>query len=54
MAPLLGIITFHIMILLRTQSSKNRTVPYISVFFLTVLLVAFVAFFMMNTDKPEQ
>ncbi len=53
MTPLFGIIIFHIVILMRAQSTKDKTVPYGSVFFFTLLLVAFVLFMMMTIEDPE-
>jgi hypothetical protein len=53
MAPLIVIIIFHIIILLRAQSTKDKTIPYSSVFFFTFLLVVFVAYFLITMEKPE-
>lgn len=53
MTPLFGIIIFHILILLRTQSSEDKNIPYGSVFLFTVFLVAFVALTMMRMEIPE-
>lgn len=51
MIVLIGIISFHLLVIFRAKQSIRERGPYITTFFLTVLMVAFVVA-MMYTMKP--
>lgn len=53
MNVLLGIIGFHLLVILRAKQSFRESVPYITIFFLTVLMVAFVVAMMYAMEPPE-
>lgn len=53
MTALFGIIVLHLVILFRTQSTKDKSVPYGSVIFFTLLLAAFVLFMMITMEEPK-
>jgi uncharacterized membrane protein len=50
MKVLLGIIFFHILVILRAKIGKNANPPYISTLVITLLMVAFVMFMMYTTE----
>lgn len=54
MTSLLGIVVFHMAILARTQWNKGKSLPYGSVFFFTLLLVAFVLIVLITMEEPEE
>lgn len=53
MSVLLGIIVFHLLVLLRAKQSIREKAPYASTFFLTVLMVTFVVAMMYIMEPPE-
>lgn len=53
MTILLGIIGFHLLVLLRTQVLNDKKMPTASVVVITLLLVIFVMFMLMKMDEPE-
>lgn len=53
MKILLGIIFFHLLVLYRSKFTAHDGVPYISIFFLTLLLVVFVVVMMFLMPVPE-
>lgn len=54
MTVLLGIIGFHLLVILRAKQSIRERVPYVTTFFLTVLMVAFVVAMMYAMEPPQQ
>lgn len=54
MTALFGIILFHMIILARCHWTKGKTVPYGTVFFFTLLLVAFVLYVLITMEEPEE
>lgn len=53
MNVLLGIIGFHLLVILRAKQSLREKAPYATTFFLTVLMVAFVVAMMYTMEPPE-
>jgi hypothetical protein len=53
MKILMGIIFFHLLVLFRAKYSMRDGVPFLSTFFLTVLLVIYVVFMMFIMPVPE-
>lgn len=53
MTVLIGIILLHMLVILRAKYSERGKFPYISVFFITTLLVAFVTFMLFTMAPPE-
>lgn len=53
MEVLLGVIFFHIMVILRAKIGINAKMPYISTFIITLLMVAFVMFMMYTIETPQ-
>lgn len=54
MNVLLGIIAFHLLVMLRAKQSIRGKAPYATTFFLTVLMVTFVVAMMYTMEPPEQ
>jgi len=54
MTILIGIIGFHFLIILRAKQSNRGKVPYITTFFLTVLMVIYVVVMMHTIEPPPQ
>lgn len=54
MTALFGIILFHMIILMRSHWTRGKTIPYGSVLFFTLLLVAFVAYVLITMEEPEE
>lgn len=52
MKILLGIIVFHLLVIMRSKTSKKEGVPYFSTFIISVLLVVYVVFMMHNMEEP--
>jgi hypothetical protein len=52
MKILLGIIAFHLLVIVRSQVSKKEGPPYISVFFISVLLVLYVIVMLHLLEEP--
>lgn len=53
MKVLLGIIFFHVLVIVRSKISDKETVPYISTLVISMVLVVFVLFMMFTMDKPQ-
>lgn len=53
MIVLFGIISTYLLVILRSKQSIRERVPYITIFFLTVLLVTFVVTMMYTMEPPE-
>ncbi len=53
MTVLLGIIAFHLLVILRARLSFRERAPYATTFFLTALMVAFVVAMMHTMQPPE-
>jgi len=53
MKILMGIIFFHLLVLFRAKYFMRDGIPYLSIFFLTVLLVVYVVFMMFIMPIPE-
>lgn len=53
MTILLGIISFHLLVLLRTQLTHDKRVPYGSLTTITLLLVIFVMITLVVMKEPE-
>lgn len=53
MIVLLGIIIFHLLVMLRAKLSVKGGVPYATTFFLTVLMVTYVVAMMYTMEPPE-
>jgi len=53
MTTLLGILCFHLLVLVRAKQTEQDGIPYLSTLFLTIGLIAFVITMMFNTDVPE-
>lgn len=53
MKILLGIVIIHLVILFRAKFSSRDESPYISIFFLTVLLVSYVFYMLYTMPVPE-
>lgn len=53
MIVLIGIVSTYLLVILRAKQSIQGSVPYATVFFLTVLLVAFVVAMMFTMESPE-
>jgi len=53
MKVLLGILTLHMLVLIRSRSSTGEGVPYGSVFTLTLVLTGYVILMMYFTENPE-
>lgn len=53
MKILLGIIFFHVLVILRCRVSAHEEVPYISTLFISMLLTAFVVVMLFNMETPE-
>ncbi len=53
MKVLLGIIFFHLLVVLRSKIGKNTTPPYISTLVITLVMVAFVMFMMFIMEPPQ-
>lgn len=54
MTILLGIIFFHLLVIFRAKFSVSEGTPYLSTFFITVLLVAYVVVMIFSMTPPEQ
>ena len=53
MTVLLGIICFHLLVMLRAKQAFREKAPYVTTFFLTALMVAYVVFLMFGMEPPE-
>ncbi len=53
MKILLGIIFLHLMVIFRAKFTVNDRLPYLSTFFITVLLVAYVVVMLFTMAPPE-
>lgn len=53
MTVLLGIIAIHLLVIFRAKQSIRERVPYATIFFLTVMMVAFVVVMMYTMEPPE-
>lgn len=53
MTVLLGIIAFHFLVMIRAKQSIRERVPYVTIFFLTVLMVTYVVAMMYSMEPPE-
>jgi len=53
MTVLLGIICFHFLVMVRAMLLNRERVPYVTTFFLTALMVAFVVAMMYTIEPPE-
>jgi len=53
MTVLLGILISHFLVIIRANISIRERVPYVSIFFLTALMVAFVVAMMFTIEPPE-
>ncbi len=53
MKILLVIIFFHLAVMYRAKQTENDGIPYLSVFFITILLVGFVMIIMFRWEFPE-
>ncbi len=54
MKILLGIIFFHLLVIYRAKFSIGDGTPYLTTFFLTVLLVGYVVVMMFIMPMPEE
>ncbi|MEX1261868.1 MAG: hypothetical protein WD381_04680 [Balneolaceae bacterium] len=54
MTILLGIIFFHFLVIFRAKFSEKDTIPYLSTFIMTALLVAYVVAMLFSMSPPEQ
>ncbi|MEX0721759.1 MAG: hypothetical protein WD059_13885 [Balneolaceae bacterium] len=52
MKILLGIIAFHVLVIIRAKLSDEDNVPFISTAVITLLLTIFVAFMMFEMEEP--
>lgn len=52
MKIILGIIAFHLLIIMRTNLSGSRRLPYIAIIVITLLMVVFVLFMMYTMERP--
>ncbi len=52
MKVLIGIIFFHLLVIIKSKMSEDDEVSYISVFFLSLLLVLFVVYMMFTMEEP--
>lgn len=52
MKILIGIIFFHLLVIIRSKMSEGKEVPYFSTFILSLLLVGYVVFMMFNMEDP--
>ncbi len=53
MTVLLGIISFHLLVMLRAKQTISERVPFTTIFVLTLLMVAYVVFMMYGMEPPE-
>jgi len=53
MKILLGIIFFHLVVIFRAKFASNDSLPYVSTFLFTVLLVAYVVVMLFSMAPPE-
>lgn len=53
MVVLLGIIFFHILVILRGKTGNDENVPYLSVLLITVCLVAYVVLMLSRMESPQ-
>lgn len=52
MTILLGIIVFHMLVLIRSKMSSGEEAPYFSTFIISLLLVGFVVYMMFTMEEP--
>lgn len=53
MTILFGIITIHFLVILRAKQLIGGRAPYVTIFFLTAVMVTFVVAMMYNMEPPE-
>ncbi len=53
MTVLLGIIAFHLLVMVRAKQAISDRIPFLTVFVLTALMVAYVVFKMYGIQPPE-
>lgn len=53
MTTLLGIIFFHVLVIIGAKMGENDDLPVISTVVLTMLLTGYVVYMMFTMEKPE-
>ncbi len=54
MSTLIGIICLHFLVIIRAKQVTKDGPPYLSIFFITAVLVVFVVAMMFTMEIPEQ
>lgn len=52
MIILAGIIALHFLVMLISKNSRKEEVPYISTFIITVIMVGYVFYMLINMENP--